>query len=87
MKNLRYAYALTVHKSQGSQYRNVVMTVLARDAFRLERSLVYTGVTRTKSECTIVGDYNTLIRSIGIIRKKDTVMQCLAIDGGFGAEK
>lgn len=87
VKNLRYAYALTVHKSQGSQYRNVVMTVLARDAFQLERSLVYTGVTRTKSECTIVGDYNTLIRSIGIIRKKDTVMQCLAIDGGFGAEK
>lgn len=89
VKNLRYAYALTVHKSQGSQYRNVVMTVLARDAFQLERSLVYTGVTRTKSECTIVGDYNTLIRSIGIIRKKDTVMQCLAIDGGLeiGAEK
>lgn len=87
VKDLRYAYALTIHKSQGSQYRRVVMVVLGRDSFQLDRSLVYTGVTRTRSECTIVGDYNTLIRSIGIIRKKDTVMQCLAIDGGFGEGK
>jgi len=83
VKDLRYAYALTIHKSQGSQYRRVVMVVLGRDSFQLDRSLVYTGVTRTRSECTIIGDYNAFIRSIGVIRKKDTVMQCLAIEAGM----
>lgn len=80
VKNLCYAYALTVHKSQGSQYRKVIMAVLSRDAFQLDRSLVYTGVTRTKTECVIVGDYNTFTQSIQKTRKKDTVMQCLAIE-------
>lgn len=80
VKNLCYAYALTVHKSQGSQYRKVIMAVLSRDAFQLDRSLVYTGVTRTKTECVIVGDYNTFMQSIQKTRKKDTVMQCLAIE-------
>lgn len=79
VKNLRYAYALTVHKSQGSQYRKVVMAILARDTYQLDRSLIYTGVTRTKAECVIVGDYNALTKGIGNVRRKDTVMQCLAI--------
>lgn len=77
VKNLFHAYALTVHKSQGSQYRKVVVTILARDAFQLDRSMIYTGVTRTKSECIIVGDYNTLARGIGNVKRKQTVMQCL----------
>lgn len=80
IKNLRYAYALTVHKSQGSQYRKVIMAILARDAFQLDRSLIYTGVTRAKAECVIVGDYNTMAKGIGNVRKKKTVMQCIAID-------
>lgn len=77
VKNLFHAYALTVHKSQGSQYRKVVVTILARDAFQLDRSMIYTGVTRTKNECIIVGDYNTLARGIGNVKRKQTVMQCL----------
>lgn len=80
VKNLRYAYALTVHKSQGSQYRKVVIAILARDTYQLDRSLIYTGVTRTKAECVIVGDYNALTKGIGNVRRKDTVMQCLAIE-------
>lgn len=78
IKALRYAYALTVHKSQGSQYRKVVMVVLARDLFTLDRSLVYTGVTRTRVECVVVGDYSTFAKSIQSSKKKDTVLQCLS---------
>ena len=77
-KALRYAYALTVHKSQGSQYRKVVMVILARDKFQLDRSLIYTGVTRTRSECVVVGDYSVFASGIAASRKKDTVLQCLA---------
>lgn len=74
---LRYAYALTVHKSQGSQYRKVIMAVLARDAFTLDRSLVYTGVTRTRAECVVIGDYHAFAQSIQSVRRKDTVLQML----------
>lgn len=79
MKNLFHAYALTVHKSQGSQYRKVVVAILARDSFQLDRSLIYTGVTRTREECIVVGDYNTLAKGIGFVRKKQTAMHCMAV--------
>lgn len=79
-KNLRYAYALTVHKSQGSQYRKVVMAILARDKFQLDRSLIYTGVTRTKTECVIIGDYAAFAAGIATTRQKDSVLQCIALE-------
>ena len=79
-KNLRYAYALTVHKSQGSQYRKVFLVCICRDAYSLDRSLVYTAVTRTRKECVVVGDYNALIRSIQTIKQKETVMQMLCLE-------
>ncbi len=84
VKNLYPAYALTVHKSQGSQYRKVIVAVAARDAFSFDRSLIYTAVTRTREECAIVGDYNAMIRGIENVRQKDTVMQCIAIEEESG---
>lgn len=79
-KRLEYAYALTVHKSQGSQYRRVIMATLSRDRFILDRSLVYTGVTRTKAECVVLGDVFALTESINTVRKKDTVLQLLYLN-------
>lgn len=76
-KNLTYAYALTVHKSQGSQYRKVVIVLLARDKFQLDRSLIYTAATRTKEECVIVGDYQALAAGISQIRTKKTCLQLI----------
>ena len=77
---LQYAYALTIHKSQGSQYRKVILLALPRDQFQLERSLIYTGITRTKQDCIVVGDFNTIIKGIGTVRHKSTVMQCLYME-------
>ena len=54
--------------------------ILARDGFQLDRSLIYTGVTRTKQECLIVGDYNALARGIETTRKKETVLSALCAD-------
>lgn len=79
VKNLCHAYAITVHKSQGSQYRKVIIAITARDAFQLDRGMIYTGVTRSREECIIVGNYNILARGIGTVRKKQTAMQCIAI--------
>ena len=77
VKGLRYAYALTIHKSQGSQYRKVIMAILTRDKFQLDRSLIYTGVTRTKEECVVIGDYGAFADGISATKTKTTVLQCL----------
>ena len=76
-KELRFAYALTVHKSQGSQYRKVCFICLNRDYFMLERALTYTAVTRTQQDCIIVGQLNALRASLSMIKSKETVIQNL----------
>lgn len=52
---LTLAYAVTVHKSQGSEFPVVVMPVLTQHFVMLQRNLVYTGVTRAKKLCVLVG--------------------------------
>jgi exodeoxyribonuclease V alpha subunit len=76
MKHLSLAYALTVHKAQGSSYRNVLFVCLGRDVHSLlDRSLVYTAVTRTREKCCVVGQKNALFQAIGLVRPKRTVIQ------------
>lgn len=77
-KELHHAYALTVHKAQGSQYRKVLFVCLNRDRYHLDRSLVYTAVTRTKQSCIIVGQVEALTQSLWNIKSKQTVIQLVA---------
>jgi exodeoxyribonuclease V alpha subunit len=50
------AYAVTVHKSQGSEYPAVVVLLLAQHYLLLERNVLYTAITRGKKLVVIVGD-------------------------------
>ena len=52
---LGLAYALTVHKSQGSEFPIVIVVMLTEQAVLLHRNLIYTAVTRAQSQCIIVG--------------------------------
>ena len=77
--NFRLAYALSVHKSQGSQYRKVVFFVLRRDDFRLlDRSMVYTAVTRARQACLILGELGEFANAIRKQTARTTVMQLLS---------
>ena len=49
------AYAVTVHKSQGSEYPAIVIPVLTQHYAMLQRNLLYTGVTRGKRLVVLVG--------------------------------
>jgi exodeoxyribonuclease V alpha subunit len=81
-RHLQLAYALTVHKSQGSQYRNVIFAGFNRDLFGLmDRSLFYTAVTRTKTACVVVGELSAAFGAIDKVANKRTVMQELAKAG------
>ncbi len=50
------AYAISVHKSQGAEFPVVVMPVLTQHYLMLQRNLLYTGVTRAKELCVLVGN-------------------------------
>ncbi len=55
LDELVHAYAVSVHKSQGSEYPAVVMPILTQHYMLLQRNLLYTGVTRGKKLVVIVG--------------------------------
>lgn len=56
LDELELAYAITVHKSQGSEYPAVVIPVLTGPRMLMNRNLLYTAVTRAKKCVTLVGD-------------------------------
>lgn len=58
--NIALAYALTIHKSQGSEYDIVVIPMTTSHYMMLKRNLLYTGVTRAKKMCVIVGTKRAL---------------------------
>jgi exodeoxyribonuclease V alpha subunit len=50
------AYAVSIHKSQGSEFPAVVIPILTQHYIMLQRNLLYTAVTRAKSVCVLVGN-------------------------------
>ena len=58
------AYAVSVHKSQGSEYPAVVFPVLSQHHIMLQRNLIYTGVTRGRKLVVLVGDRRALARAV-----------------------
>jgi exodeoxyribonuclease V alpha subunit len=59
------AYAISVHKSQGSEYRAVVVPVLSQHFVLLQRNLMYTAVTRGKDLVVMVGSTKALAIAVG----------------------
>lgn len=55
IEEITLAYAITVHKSQGSEYRYVIMVCATNHWIMLQRSLLYTAITRGKERVIIVG--------------------------------
>lgn len=60
LDELELAYAITIHKSQGSEYPAVVMPLLSGPRMLFNRNLLYTAVTRAKNCVTIVGSEHTV---------------------------
>ena len=60
LNELEPAYAMTVHKSQGSEYRAVVLTVWNGSPYLLSRSILYTAITRARELLVIVGKEETV---------------------------
>ncbi len=60
LEELELAYAITIHKSQGSEYPAVLMPLLGGPRMLFNRNLLYTGITRAKNCVTILGSSETV---------------------------
>ncbi len=59
LPELALAYAMSIHKSQGSEYACVITSALPSDMDMLSRNTIYTAVTRAKKECIVITNGNT----------------------------
>lgn len=66
---LDLGYACTVHKSQGSEYKSVIINLQCAHSVMLVRPLIYTAITRAKERVLIVGERRALCTAI---RRTDT---------------
>lgn len=64
VEDLDLAYALTIHKSQGSEWPVVIMPMMNQYSFMLENNIVYTGLTRAREMICVIGNMKTLYNAI-----------------------
>lgn len=69
ISELDLAYAITIHKSQGSEFGTVIMPVLSQHFKMLFRNLIYTGLTRARNLAVLVGTRKALAMAV---RNQDT---------------
>ncbi len=70
IEEIEHAYAITIHKSQGSEFPVVVMVITSGPPMLYTRNLLYTGVTRAKELLIIVGKEMVINRMIDNIDTK-----------------
>lgn len=79
IKKLDWAYAISIHKSQGSQYKIVLIPIHYRNYIMLTRNLGYTGVTRAKEKVCVVGQLKamkTMVTTV-VVDKRNTRLTSL----------
>ena len=76
LDELALAYALTIHKSQGSEYPAVVIPMTTQHYIMLQRNLVYTGITRGKKLVVLVGSKKALWTAV---RRQHTAQRYSAL--------
>jgi len=75
INELVLAYAISVHKAQGSEYQAVVLPLMTQHYIMLQRNLFYTALSRARKLCCIVGSYKAL--HIAINNNKPVNRNCL----------
>jgi exodeoxyribonuclease V alpha subunit len=81
------AYAVTIHKSQGSEYPAVIIPVMTQQYAMLQRNLLYTGITRGKKLVVLVGQKKAVaiaVRNVSGRRRWSKLAEWLAPASGAG---
>ncbi|MEX0940124.1 MAG: ATP-dependent RecD-like DNA helicase [Candidatus Babeliales bacterium] len=64
LNELVHAYAISIHKSQGSEYDVVIVPIFMQHFMLLQRNLIYTAITRAKKLCIFIGQTKALAMAI-----------------------
>lgn len=78
--NIELAYAITCHKSQGSEFPHVIFGIDFSAYALLSREMVYTGITRARKKCTLIAQSGALRMAVskeGVSIKQTHLQQCL----------
>lgn len=75
LDNLTLAYAISIHKSQGSEFKTVILPLTKSYTIMLKRKLLYTAVTRAKEKLFLIGDFDAYKRGVlGQDRLRNTLL-------------
>ncbi len=83
VEEINLAYAVSIHKAQGSEFDLVIMPITTKHYIMLKRKLIYTGITRAKNSLVLIGDLKALmigVKQIELNRKtilKDKIIEYL----------
>lgn len=81
IKELKLAYAISVHKAQGSEFKLVIIPIFSEYYFMLKKKLIYTAVTRSKDKLIILGDANLIASAIKRIEEpRKTILKELLLN-------
>ena len=81
LEDLKLAYAISIHKSQGSEFDIVILPLSSSYTFMFKRKLIYTAITRAKKMLILIGEINAFQRGIGLIEaKRLTILKSLIVD-------
>jgi exodeoxyribonuclease V alpha subunit len=64
LNNITHAYAMSIHKAQGSEYKIVIVPFYKAHSIMLKRKLIYTAITRAKEKLIMLGDLDKLSYSV-----------------------
>lgn len=80
MDEVILAYAMTIHKSQGSEYPIVVIPITDANKIMMQRNLIYTAITRAKQVCVLIGSKRMMrlgIARVPVEKRKTTLKERL----------
>lgn len=77
LDELVLAYAISVHKSQGSEYKAIIMPILPQHYMLLQRNLLYTALTRAKEIAVLIGSIKALAMAVrnDKVQKRHTLLE------------
>lgn len=70
LETIQPSYAITIHKSQGSEYPAVIIPVVSEHAIMMQKNLIYTAITRGKKLVVLVGQTRALHLAVNDLKKR-----------------
>ncbi|MFV0247218.1 MAG: ATP-dependent RecD-like DNA helicase [Mycoplasmatales bacterium] len=81
LQDLTHAYAISIHKSQGSEFKVIILPIDTYSSLMLKKKLVYTAITRAKDKLILIGDMNVLYQGIKLADKtRNTFLKKMLTD-------